>query len=244
MTRSQPISNFRKVGEFHTVFEHPIKEFPDVEVFESNPKLVNLRYSLIEEETKEFLDAVESCDIVEMIDALADIDYVVHGAGLAFGINMDTMQKLSNIPARDKNIGSPSEFFKRTPPAVVEKICQDFRKLLSDLKSALDSKNIMEIAVVFLKFVEKTYEVAAALNIDLDEAFGLVHSSNMTKACVDEVQANETLDKYKEDLSVYKDPAIKQSADGKYWIVYDRSTGKTLKNKYYKAVDLKPLVAP
>ena len=118
----------------------------------------------------------------------------------------------------------------------------NFRTLLVDLKSAFDQKDIMAIAVQFLKIIQTTYEAAAVLGVDLDEAFRLVHDSNMTKACVDEAQARETLENYQKDLSVYKDPAFRRSQDGKYWIIYDRSTGKTLKNKYYKAVDLRPLV--
>lgn len=240
MTISNEITNFQKVGEFHTVFEHPIKKSPDVNVFDENPKLVSLRYSLIEEETKEFIEAVENKDVVEMVDALADIDYVVHGAGLAFGIDMDTMMKLAVLP--DAQSGRPSDFFERTSKAEIDGMVADFRKLLIDLRAAFDERNMVSIAVVFLQIIQKTYEAAAALGVNLDEAFRLVHQSNMTKACVDEDQARETLENYQKDMSVYKDPAVKRSQDGKYWIIYDRSTGKTLKNKYYKAVDLKPLV--
>ena len=240
MTVTTEPSNFRKVGEFHTVFEHPIKQSPDVSVFDENPKLVSLRYSLIEEETKEFIEAVENKDVIEMVDALADIDYVVHGAGLAFGINMDTMMQLAVLP-KSSDV-KPADFFDRTSEAEITAMVANFRTLLVDLKSAFDQKDIMAIAVQFLKIIQTTYEAAAVLGVDLDEAFRLVHDSNMTKACVDEAQARETLENYQKDLSVYKDPAFRRSQDGKYWIIYDRSTGKTLKNKYYKAVDLRPLV--
>ena len=239
MTVEKTISNYEKVGEFHTVFEHPIKSHPDVSVFDENPKLVNLRYALIDEEVKEFIEATDNKDVVEMIDALADIDYVVHGAGLAFGINMDTMLRLAKLPENHTRSGKAGDFFERTSSEEVSNICDAFRGLLVSLRAAFDDRNIMDIAVVFLEIVEKTYEVAALMDVDLDEAFGLVHQSNMTKACFDEQQAQETLEQYRKDLSVYKEPAIKPSADGKYWIVYDKSTGKTLKSKYYKAVDLK-----
>lgn len=45
-----------------------------------------LRCALIEEEAAEFRAAVEADDIVEVADAIADLLYVVYGAGLTFGI--------------------------------------------------------------------------------------------------------------------------------------------------------------
>jgi predicted HAD superfamily Cof-like phosphohydrolase len=238
MTLTSEKSNFQKVGEFHTVFEHPINDSPDASLFESNPKLVSLRYALIEEETRELIEAVKSKDLIEMIDALADIDYVVHGAGLSFGINMDTLMKLANIPKTHSDPEITSTFFSRFTEENTRVLCNEFETLLHTLKNAFETKNIMEIAVAFLKIVEKTYQVAYDLHVDLDEAFAMVHRSNMTKACLNEEQARETLAKYQQDLSIYKEPAIKKSTDGKYWIVYDKATGKTLKSKYYQPVDL------
>lgn len=229
------------MGEFHRVFQHPIKQLPDVQVFDENPKLVALRLSLIEEETKEFLEALENKDVVEMVDALADINYVVYGAGLAFGINMDSMLKLSKRPEKLRDI-PPSKFFSNATPEDISQLSSAFRGLLTELNTAFESRNMIDIAVVFVRFIEQTYGVAAMMNVDLDEAFRLVHESNMTKACLDEDQAQQSLENYKQDLTVYKDPAVKRSNDGKYWIVFDRATGKTLKSKFYRAVDLKPLV--
>lgn len=241
MTVGEIVSNFEKVAEFHSVFEQPIKRQPDLNVFAEDEKLVNLRYSLIEEETKEFIDAARGKDIVEMVDALADINYVVHGTGLAFGFNMDAIFQLAKIP-KTREPGSPSAFFDRYSADHVDSLCSEFQQLLDHLKEAFKKRDIIAVAVVALRIIEKTYEVAADLNVDLDEAFRLVHRSNMTKACVSQAQAEETLEKYKKDLSVYKDPAIRQAKEGHYWIVYDRATGKTLKNKFYEAVNLRPIV--
>jgi predicted HAD superfamily Cof-like phosphohydrolase len=240
MTNDSVLANFGCVGEFHRVFEHPIKYSPDIQVFDENPKLVSLRYSLIEEEAKEFIEAVNNKDIVEMLDALADIDYVVYGAGLSFGINMDSMLTLARLP--ETRSGSPTEFFIRATEADLDKMCESLRKLLKDLKLAIDGRNMIEVAIVLLKIIEQTYTAAAEMGVNLDDAFRLVHESNMTKACKDEQQASESLSQYLADISVYKDPAVRQSKDGKYWIVYDRATGKTLKSKFYKPVDLKSLV--
>jgi len=78
-------SNFQKVLEFHEKFEvenKPSPQFP-------NRKTVNLRVALIREEFKELRDAIKEKDLVEVADALTDILYVVYGAGLAFGIDLD-----------------------------------------------------------------------------------------------------------------------------------------------------------
>ena len=79
------MSNFEKVKKFMQTFGQEVKtkaSFPD-------DKIVNLRYSLIEEELSELKIAFNKKDINEVADALTDILYVTYGAGHAFGINLD-----------------------------------------------------------------------------------------------------------------------------------------------------------
>lgn len=100
-------SNFQKVKEFHKVFQHPINQKPDNTVFDTNKSLVKLRLNLIQEEVKELSEAIEQKNMKEVADALADILYVVYGAGHAFGINLDEAFKLvheSNMTKACKNI--------------------------------------------------------------------------------------------------------------------------------------------
>jgi predicted HAD superfamily Cof-like phosphohydrolase len=54
-----------------------------------NDKLVNFRMSLIDEEVGELKEALKNKDRIEVIDALADILFVVYGAGVAFDIDLD-----------------------------------------------------------------------------------------------------------------------------------------------------------
>jgi predicted HAD superfamily Cof-like phosphohydrolase len=153
------MSNFNKVGEFHELFEHPKCDKLNKTIFVDNPKLVDLRLKLIQEEVDELKEAFEKHDFKEVADALSDILYVVYGAGHVFGI-------------------------------------------------------------------------------DLDKTFAEVHESNMTKACKTEDEAKETIEFIKQTQPRYKDPSYKLSSDGKYYIIYDKETGKILKNKNYKEVDL------
>ncbi|MFZ4863909.1 hypothetical protein ACL9RF_17180 [Sphingobacterium sp. Mn56C] len=70
------------VAEFHTTFQHPILDSPQIPS-ETRSKL---RVSLIAEELKELEEAIQAKDIVEVADALCDIQYVLAGAILEFGL--------------------------------------------------------------------------------------------------------------------------------------------------------------
>ena len=99
------MSNFERVKKFMQTFGQQIKEkaeFP-------NEKITKLRYELIEEELREFKEAIDKKDIKEVADALTDILYVTYGAGHAFGINLDKcFQEVqnSNMSKLDQN-GKP-----------------------------------------------------------------------------------------------------------------------------------------
>ena len=79
------MTNFEKVGLFMTTFGQEVKKKPSL----STDKINNLRINLIEEELKEFKEAILNKDLKEVADALTDILYVTYGAGHAFGINLD-----------------------------------------------------------------------------------------------------------------------------------------------------------
>lgn len=78
-------TNFGKVGEFMESFGQEVKETPE---FPSD-KIIELREKLIAEEFKEYIEAVNSRDIIGIADALSDLLYVVYGAGHAYGIDLD-----------------------------------------------------------------------------------------------------------------------------------------------------------
>jgi len=70
------------VAEFHTTFKHPILSQPAIPA-ENRCKL---RVALIDEELKELEVAILEKDIVAVADALCDIQYVLSGAILEFGL--------------------------------------------------------------------------------------------------------------------------------------------------------------
>src|SRR5580765_1203807 len=81
MKMQQPDS-LNLVAEFHQTFKHPIVADPQI----PSEERCRLRISLIEEELKELEEAVKNQDIVEIADALCDIQYVLSGAVLEFGL--------------------------------------------------------------------------------------------------------------------------------------------------------------
>jgi len=70
------------VSKFHKTFNHPILSDPQI----PPQKRAELRLNLLKEELKELEEAVENQDVVEAADALCDLQYVLAGAILEFGM--------------------------------------------------------------------------------------------------------------------------------------------------------------
>ena len=70
------------VAAFHRLFRAPILVSPVI----PSADRCQLRVSLLEEEVQELADAIKDNDLVEVADALADIQYVLSGAVLEFGM--------------------------------------------------------------------------------------------------------------------------------------------------------------
>lgn len=99
-------SYLEKVAEFHKTFGHPILDKPQI----PDAKRAKLRHELIREELEEFNQAIVQGDIVAVADALCDMQYVLSGAVLEFGLK-DKFNELfnevqhSNMSKACKNYG-------------------------------------------------------------------------------------------------------------------------------------------
>ena len=71
-----------QVAEFHSTFKHPIVAKPAIPSKERS----QLRIELLAEELKELQEAVNDNNLVEIADALCDLQYVLAGAVLEFGL--------------------------------------------------------------------------------------------------------------------------------------------------------------
>lgn len=78
----QTLDCLSQVAEFHRTFHHPVLNSPQI----PSEKRCDLRVELLAEELKELQEAIEKKDIVEVADALCDIQYVLSGAVLEFGL--------------------------------------------------------------------------------------------------------------------------------------------------------------
>lgn len=76
------IDALNQVAAFHRTFKHPIEPEPVIPA----EARCRLRVNLIAEELKELEKAIEDKDLVEIADALCDIQYVLSGAVLEFGL--------------------------------------------------------------------------------------------------------------------------------------------------------------
>ena len=77
------------VAEFHRTFRHPVLSAPAI----PPENRCRLRVALLEEELKELQVAILEKDIVGVADALCDLQYVLSGAILEFGLG-DLLNRL------------------------------------------------------------------------------------------------------------------------------------------------------
>jgi predicted HAD superfamily Cof-like phosphohydrolase len=70
------------VEEFHNTFGAPVLDTPQI----PSKDRCELRVSLLQEELNELKEAIENNDLVEISDALSDLQYVLSGAILEFGL--------------------------------------------------------------------------------------------------------------------------------------------------------------
>ena len=72
----------RSLLEFNNAFEIPKMDSPGL----SNDELIELRIKLLKEEVEEYAEAARAGDLVEVLDALADIGYILAGTIINHGM--------------------------------------------------------------------------------------------------------------------------------------------------------------
>lgn len=76
------LTTLERVEEFHETYGLPVLDRPDI----TNEMTNALRINLLAEELEELKDALANNDLVEVLDALTDLQYVLDGAYLSFGL--------------------------------------------------------------------------------------------------------------------------------------------------------------
>lgn len=78
----EKIDSLNQVAEFHRTFNAPILDTPQI----PSKERCDLRVLLLQEELDELKQAIADNDITEIADALCDLQYVLSGAVLEFGL--------------------------------------------------------------------------------------------------------------------------------------------------------------
>lgn len=78
----QDPKSLSSVALFHKTFKHPVLTTPTIPI----QTRCDLRVALLAEELKELQEGIENKNIVEIADALCDLQYVLSGAILEFGL--------------------------------------------------------------------------------------------------------------------------------------------------------------
>jgi predicted HAD superfamily Cof-like phosphohydrolase len=247
MTTINTFTNFLKVQEFNISFGIGRSNTP-------NDKLIKLRWDLIKEESDELFYAIETKNYVEILDAVSDILYVVYGAADSFENNFDS--ELDNSKPEIKKIidnldlqlsddikqmsfgTSRMDIIFNNQNTKLEKLSQDYIYEIFKLSEFFESKNISQIIKQLVVIHNYMYVFSYLFGFDLDYTFDLVHKSNMSKLAETESIAQQTVKWYLENETRYDSPDYRISPDLKYWVIYNKNTGKALKSINYQPVDL------
>jgi hypothetical protein len=248
------MTNFQKVRDFNISFGIGRSDNPDA-------KLKKLRYDLIREEVDELQQAIKIIDYKEIIDAVSDILYVIHGAADSYGQDLDkyidwyvihdehnTIRNILNFSGKQINSLSDQmtlvfERYNELLNYFMIKLENTMVKLTNMLFISNSSMhdNMIELAVLH----NMVYQLASLFGFDLDETFDMVHQSNMSKLAETEEIAKETVKWYLENEKRYDSPAYRLSPvkvnNQPRWVIYNESTGKALKSIHYFPVNFGPL---
>jgi predicted HAD superfamily Cof-like phosphohydrolase len=225
-------TGFEMVRDFNMAFEVAKFKLDETrnsreEVFENDMSLVKFRFGLISEEIAELSEAIESDDFTEVRDAIADIAYVIYGMCDCLHINAD----------------DPKDFSVPTNCNLILKLAA-YNEAYNRVNNSIYTKDFTALRFNLALLLTTIKSLAVRLGINFDADFLVVHTSNMSKLCDSEEQANETVDDYKRKFeagkSEYDAPYYKYLPELNKWAVKNGGTGpkagKVLKNKYYISV--------
>lgn len=235
-------SDFQKICDFNRAFNVPLHIYPQINIFNEDPKLVVYRLSLVSEEVKELEEAVEQKNFTEVIDALTDIRYVALGFFTALGLDADTLFSEKTIIGElynTKIYGKPQyNIFENI--SLVKSLFKTIKLDLDNLTVATQTKDfeLTKDALVWIE--EHVLEFFVQLGISAHDSFTIVQDSNMSKLCKSENEAKETVAWYKENEKRYDSPTYKN--DGDNWIVFNESTKKILKSIKYTPANFSSLL--
>jgi len=282
-SQTQSQTNFQKVVDFNCQFGVLADStlVPKYSIFDDDPQQVEFCLKLIREEIGELKVAIETNDSIEIIDAIADILYVVYGmccrlgidADVAFGVYYRELMIKLNLPAHTHDI-EPSDLtsFARSKTnfgksidiyghghnmvetdtdtnifAHPEKYAKQLNDMLCDIQATLakleqriKDKSFNKTRNSLIKLIQVVYTIGYITDVDIDAAFDLVHQNNMSKLCISESDAQDSVNYYKDNQAKlgYDSPNYRRAPNNIHWVVFNESTKKILKSIKWIPVDL------
>ena len=110
---------------------------------------------------------------------------------------------------------------------------------VQELNEAIANKDITETIDALADILVVTLGAFDAFGINGDKVFNEVHSSNMSKLCSNIQEASNSVDWYKKNKSdIYPEPDYRKSDTGDGYVIFNKNTGKILKNINWKEPDL------
>jgi predicted HAD superfamily Cof-like phosphohydrolase len=101
----EKINSLNQVAEFHKTFNAPVLENPEI----PSQQRCELRVSLLQEELDELSQAIKDGDLVEIADALCDLQYVLSGAVLEFGLGDKFVELFNEVQRSNMSKACESE---------------------------------------------------------------------------------------------------------------------------------------
>lgn len=179
---------YSQVKEFHETFRAAVADSPSLKTgFET------LRVALIAEEVNETLLAVMTNDEVEFADGLGDLDYVIEGAAITFGITLEGAEEHRSSYKNDNyltlighlviGVRHLNEYLNYMEPEIYP---EDYR--------------IKYVTASLTGLKSLVWEIAERAEIPLEQIIDAIHESNMSKLGADGQPI------YREDGKVLKGP--------------------------------------
>jgi predicted HAD superfamily Cof-like phosphohydrolase len=233
MSSNKVLSDYEKVCEFNVAFDFP--QFDDL----SNEKVLKLRLDLIKEELDELKEAYSNNDTVEILDACADILYVAYGMAYTYKINSDNYLEYLII---DKNKTIFSNIVTNISTFIdIENTINMISIQYNKLEICCNIKHREQMIKALHDIIIYVYDLQNLMKYNSDKIFTIVHESNMSKLCISEEEAQQTVNKYISDYQSSKTPYDSPyyiKLDNGLYVIKNKSSGKALKSINYKEVKL------
>lgn len=266
------LTPYEMVGEFHEAFGHPTNSIYNISYCELNFNAMTFRYNLNAEELAElicahrklyeFIELYKNCEIdfgdvlkknimieyTEVIDACADLTYVLNGQLHYIGYNPDIQHSCDVIKCIHP---TESNMRKFNIHDVQTKMYSEMIIKELELSLSMMNNHITETSIVVMltcHMLNLIRSLSTAMGVDILRAVEIVHNSNMTKLCYSEEESHATVVKYNHMYAEtqnpkFQYPTIKVVKPNEIWMVCNMEPlkgpecAKVLKSINYKDPD-------